>query len=84
MALDVSMGQGRNTIRLAQQGWETTSFDPADEAVAESRAAALRLGLTIHSQITTDEHFDFGENRWDLIVLSYAGCSGLAQQVQRG
>ena len=82
-ALDVSMGQGRNTIWLAQQGWDTTGFDPADQAVAEARATALRLGLTIHTEITTDDHFDFGENRWDLVVLSYAGCSQLARQVQK-
>ena len=82
-ALDVSMGQGRNTIWLAQQGWDTTGFDPADQAVAEARAIALRLGLTIHTEITTDEQFDFGENRWDLVVLSYAGCSGLSRQVQK-
>jgi len=81
-ALDVSMGQGRNTIWLAQQGWDTTGFDPADQAVAEARATALRLGLTIHTEITTSQQFDFGENRWDLVVLSYAGCSQLARQVQ--
>ena len=83
-ALDVSMGQGRNTIWLAQQGWDTTGFDPADQAVAEARETASRLGLTIHTEITTDEQFDFGENRWDLIVLSYAGCSQLAGQVEKG
>ncbi|HTW68053.1 MAG TPA: methyltransferase domain-containing protein [Bryobacteraceae bacterium] len=82
-ALDVSMGQGRNTIWLAQQGWDTTGFDPADQAVAEARATALRLGLTIHTEITTDEQFDFGENQWDLVVLSYAGCSQLARQVEK-
>ena len=27
-ALDVGMGQGRNAIWLAQQGWEVTGFDP--------------------------------------------------------
>ena len=29
------------------------------------------------------EDFDFGENRWDLIVLSYAGCGQLVDKVQR-
>jgi hypothetical protein len=33
-ALDVGMGQGRNAIWLAQQGWTATGFDPADRAVA--------------------------------------------------
>jgi len=29
------------------------------------------------------EEFDFGENRWDLILLSYAGGGQLVQQIQR-
>ena len=31
-SLDVGMGQGRNTIYLAQQGWDSVGFDPADRA----------------------------------------------------
>ena len=38
-SLDVGMGQGRNTIYLAQQGWESAGFDPADRAVAAARRA---------------------------------------------
>ena len=82
-ALDVSMGDGRNTIWLAQQGWETTGFDPADQAVGVARKTADQLGLKIHTEITTDDGFDFGENKWDLIVLSYAGCSQLAPKVEK-
>ena len=82
-ALDVSMGEGRNTIWLAQQGWDTTGFDPADQAVDAARKRAEQLGLNIHTEITTDEQFDWGDNKWDLIVLSYAGCSQLAPQVEK-
>ena len=77
------MGQGRNAIWLAQQGWDVTGFDPADEAIAQARANAQRLGVTIHTEITTMEQFDFGENKWDLIVLSYAGCSEIADEVAK-
>ena len=40
-ALDIGMGQGRNSIFLAQQGWKVTGFDPSDEGIhqAEERAA---------------------------------------------
>lgn len=82
-ALDVAMGQGRNAIWLALQGWEVTGFDPADQAVAVAQDEAKRLGVSIHTEVTTMEQFNFGENRWDLIVLSYAGCSGIAAQVQK-
>ncbi len=82
-ALDVAMGQGRNTIWLAQQGWDVTGFDPADQAIAEARAKAQRLGLTIHTEVTTMEQFEFGENKWDLIVLSYAGCSEISSKLEK-
>ena len=82
-ALAVAMGEGRNTIWLAQQGWDVTGFDPADQAVAVAQERAHHFGLAIHAEITTMEQFDFGENRWDLIVLSYAGCSQIARQVEK-
>ncbi|MFZ0308445.1 MAG: methyltransferase domain-containing protein [Terriglobales bacterium] len=52
-ALDVAMGQGRNTVWLAQQGWDVTGFDPADQAVTEANEAAQRFGVTIHTEVTT-------------------------------
>jgi 2-polyprenyl-3-methyl-5-hydroxy-6-metoxy-1,4-benzoquinol methylase len=69
-ALDVGMGQGRNSIYLAQHGWDVTGFDPADEGVHRATAEAARLGLKITAVVTTFEQFDFGESRWDLIVLN--------------
>jgi len=72
-ALDVGMGQGRNSIWLAQQGWEVTGFDPAEKAVALAEENARKLGVRLNAQIKRSEDFDFGESRWDLILLSYAG-----------
>ena len=82
-ALDVGMGQGRNTIWLAQQGWETTGFDPADKAVALAQENAARLGVKIHTEIKGVEDFDFGEKRWDLILLSYVGVRGDEAKLMR-
>lgn len=82
-ALDVAMGQGRNALWLAAQGWDVTGFDPADQAIAFAQGGAKRQGLTIHTEVTTMEQFQFGNEQWDLIVLSYAGCSEVADKVQR-
>ena len=60
-ALDVGMGQGRNAIWLAQQGWDVTGFDPADKAVALANKTAEGLGLHLKTEITTAEKYDFGE-----------------------
>ena len=82
-ALDVGMGQGRNAIWLAQQGWEVTGFDPADKAVALAQKSATALGLTIHTEVKGEKEFDFGERRWDLILISYAGGRDLTDRLQR-
>jgi SAM-dependent methyltransferase len=82
-ALDVGMGQGRNTIFLAQQGWDSVGFDPADRAVATAQERAKALGVTITTMVNTAEEFDWGDARWDLIVLSYVGAREIATKVTR-
>ena len=82
-SLDVGMGQGRNTIYLAQQGWDSVGFDPADRAVAAADAQAKKLGVKITTTVARAEDFDWGEAKWDLIVLSYVGAREFAPQVVR-
>lgn len=82
-ALDVGMGQGRNTIWLAQQGWDATGFDPAEKAVSAAQKTAAALGVKIHTFVQGQEQFDFGQNRWDLILMSYVGGRGMAERIQR-
>lgn len=76
-ALDVGMGQGRNAIYLAQQGWDVTGFDPAEKAVASAQEKARRLGVKLTALALRDDQFEFGKEQWDLIVLSYVGVRGL-------
>jgi SAM-dependent methyltransferase len=80
-ALDVGMGQGRNAIYLAQQGWAVTGFDPADKAVAAAREEAKRLGVSLTTFTVGDEQFEFGLEQWDLIVLSYVSLRHLADRL---
>ena len=82
-ALDVGMGQGRNSIWLAQQGWDVTGFDPAEKAVALANETAAKLGVRFKTEIKTMEDFAFGEGRWDLILLSYVGGREKAEVLQR-
>jgi len=82
-SLDVGMGQGRNTIYLAQQGWESNGFDPADRAVAAAQAQAQKLGVKIITTVARAESFDWGTNKWDLIVLSYVGAREFVSSVTK-
>src|SRR5262245_49495128 len=61
-ALDVGMGQGRNAIFLATQGWSVTGFDPAERAVAVATQEAKVRGVTLTTEIVGSEKFDFGRN----------------------
>jgi len=70
-ALDFGMGQGRNAVFLAMQGWDVTGFDPSDEAIRLARADAAKAGVKIRTVVATDDRFDFGVARWDLIVMTY-------------
>lgn len=82
-SLDVGMGQGRNTVYLAQQGWDSVGFDPADRAVAAAQDAAKKLGVHITTQVARAEDFDWGTAQWDLIVLSYVGAREFSDKVVR-
>ncbi len=70
-ALDLGMGEGRNTIFLAQQGWETTGVDLSDVGVAQAKERAARLHVAISTAIDDLDHYDLGREKWDLIALFY-------------
>jgi SAM-dependent methyltransferase len=72
VALDYGMGSGRNAIYLAQLGWQVWGFDPADAAVALARKRAEELGLTLHAAAVRDSEYEFGKERFDLILFSWS------------
>lgn len=77
-ALDVAMGEGRNTLFLARNGWEATGFDIADVALDSVRARARRENLNVEIITSSYEDFDFGTEKWDLIAVLYSDaiCGG--------
>ncbi|MBV9947401.1 MAG: methyltransferase domain-containing protein, partial [Myxococcales bacterium] len=77
-ALDVAMGQGRNTLYLASQGWQVTGFDISDEALRQARVSAEARKLRIDIVNADMDTWDYGSERWDLVALIYAGpiCDG--------
>lgn len=71
-ALDVGMGQGRNALYLASKDWDVTGFDVANVGLEKAKQKAATLGLAITAVHASDEEFDFGRERWDLIAIIYA------------
>jgi hypothetical protein len=71
-SLDVCMGEGRNSIFLASLRWKATGFDVSDVAVANALAKAKKARVEITAVRSGYQDFDFGQERWDLIVMTYA------------
>jgi len=71
-ALDAGMGQGRNAVYLARQGWKATGFDLSAEAIKSAQANAAKAGVRFDAVKASYADFDFGTSKWDLIVLTFA------------
>jgi SAM-dependent methyltransferase len=70
-ALDVGMGEGRNAVYLARQGWDVTGVEVSDEGVAIADRAAEGAGVRITSVLASVSAFDYGVAQWDLVVAMY-------------
>ena len=70
-ALDIGMGQGRNSVFLALKGWDVTGFDMSDEGIATARKNAERAGVKLNALRENEESFDYGTNQWDLVLFMY-------------
>lgn len=71
-ALDVGMGQGRNAVYLAQRGWDVTGFDISRAGLEAACANAVKAGVKIKTEKATYDGFDFGTERWDLVLVIFA------------
>jgi 2-polyprenyl-3-methyl-5-hydroxy-6-metoxy-1,4-benzoquinol methylase len=70
-ALDIGMGQGRNALYLAQQGWEVTGVDISEVGINLARKRAAEAGYELDAVLARFQDFDVGRSRWDLIVGMY-------------
>ena len=71
LAVDLGMGEGRNAVYLAQQGWQVTGVDQSDVAVGQAKKRALEAGVKLDAVVDDLDHFDLGRGKWDLVVLMY-------------
>ena len=67
-ALDIGLGQGRNSLWLAQQGWDVTGVDISEEGIRLARRQAAQLGVQLNAVLQSADEFDYGRNQWDLVI----------------
>jgi SAM-dependent methyltransferase len=70
-ALDLGMGEGRNTLYLAAHGWTATGVDLSDVAIAQAKRAAAARGVELRALQGDLDAFDMGTGQWDLVTSFY-------------
>jgi len=66
-ALDIACGEGRNSVFLAQQGFQVTALDISDVGLGKAVRRAAEAGVTINFQRVDLDGYRFTE-QYDLII----------------
>ena len=70
-ALDLAMGEGRNGVFLATQGFEVTGVDISEEGLHKAKALANEHGVTITAVVADLETYTIPPHTFDVILCSY-------------
>jgi 2-polyprenyl-3-methyl-5-hydroxy-6-metoxy-1,4-benzoquinol methylase len=70
-ALDVAMGEGRNGVYLAMQGFDVTGLDISEKGLEKAHALAAKNNVTIQTKVVDLENIEFEPNSYDLILCTY-------------
>ena len=81
-ALDLACGAGRNALWLAQQGWDVTAIDGAEEAIRLVREHDARIDTRVFD-LETGAPLPFEDESFDLVVILYFLHRPLFAETQR-
>ena len=70
-ALDIAMGEGRNTLFAASLGYEVLGVDISDVGVSRAESLARENKLTIKTQIADLDDYQIEPGAYDLIMCFY-------------
>ncbi len=70
-ALDIAMGEGRNGVYLATQGFEVTGLDISEKGLEKAHQLAAKNNVTIKTQVVDLETFALEPNSYDVILCTY-------------
>ena len=69
--LDLAMGEGRNGVFLATQGYQVTGLDISEIGLQKAQQLAKELGTQIDTQVVDLETYQLPANTYDVIVCTY-------------
>ena len=69
--LAVADGEGRNGVWLAQQGLRVLSVEASAVALEKAKKLAAQRGATLDFELTDLAHWQWGENRFDVVAAIF-------------
>ena len=70
-ALVLAMGEGRNAVYLAQNGFDVTGVDISDVAIEKCNKLAAERNTTVNAVVADLTDYDMGEAQFDLVTKFY-------------
>ena len=69
--LVLAMGEGRNAVYLAQNGFDVTGVDISEVAIEKCNRLAKERNTTVNAVVADLTDYDMGEGQFDLITKFY-------------
>ena len=69
--LDLAMGEGRNGVYLATQGFQVTGVDSSEVGLKKAQALAAEKGVALTTVVADLERYDIPPNTFDVIICTY-------------
>lgn len=70
-ALDIAMGEGRNGVYLATQGYEVVGLDISPKGLTKAHQLAEHHNVKIETRVVDLENHRLEKNAYDVILLMY-------------
>ena len=71
LALDIAMGEGENSVYLAQKGFDVVGFDISPVAVSHAKKLANDTGVKIDAEATDLDMYLMGVLKYDLVIMTH-------------